>query len=51
MDCDQLLVLSAGALVEQGAPAALVQAGGVFARLHQAAQQAASQRHAAATLE
>ncbi|PRW21108.1 multidrug resistance-associated 1 isoform X3 [Chlorella sorokiniana] len=33
MDCDQLLVLSAGNLVEQGAPGELAQTGGIFARL------------------
>ncbi len=38
MDCDQLLVLSRGKLVEQGAPAELAERpGGTFARLSQAA--------------
>ena len=41
MDCDHLLVLSAGRLVEQGSPTGLVQAGGVFARLVGAAREAA----------
>jgi ABC-type multidrug transport system fused ATPase/permease subunit len=43
MDCDQLLVLSAGRLVERGAPAELARGGGVFARLVRAARVA--QRH------
>ena len=39
MDCDQLLVLSSGRLVEQGAPGELSQRpSGAFARLTQAAQ-------------
>ena len=39
MDCDMLLVLSAGRLVEQGPPSALAnQAGGTFARLVRAAE-------------
>ncbi len=38
MDCDQLLVLSRGKLVEQGPPAELAERpGGTFARLSQAA--------------
>lgn len=37
MDCDQLLVLSAGRLVEQGAPGQLSHSGGVFSRLVSAA--------------
>lgn len=45
MDCDRLLVLSAGRLVEQGPPGELSrQPGGVFARLVGAAR-AASQAH------
>lgn len=45
MDCDQLLVLSSGRLVEQGVPQALVsRAGGAFARLSQAARLAANSR-------
>ena len=44
MDCDQLLVLSGGRLVEQGPPAELAQrSGGTFARLAQAAVAAAAQ--------
>ena len=43
MDCDQLLVLSSGRLVEQGAPQELAsRAGGAFARLSQAALSAAN---------
>ncbi|EFN52562.1 hypothetical protein CHLNCDRAFT_138549 [Chlorella variabilis] len=38
MDCDQLLVLSAGRLLEQGAPGQLAQSGGMFARLVAAAR-------------
>lgn len=38
MDCDRLLVLSAGRLVEQGSPARLAKSGGVFARLVAAAR-------------
>lgn len=45
LDCDQLLVLSKGELVESGAPGDLVRSGGVFARLVAAAQQAAAQQH------
>jgi len=46
MDCDQLLVLSRGALVEQGVPSLLAQKpGGTFARLAQAA--AAASKHGA----
>jgi len=42
MDCDTLLVLSAGRLVEQGAPAKLAERpGGAFARLARAAKAAA----------
>ena len=41
MDCDTLLVLSAGRLVEQGAPAELAERpGGAFARLARAAKAA-----------
>ena len=40
LDCDQLLVLSAGRLVEQGAPAELTRTGGLFARLVAAARSA-----------
>ena len=48
MDCDQLLVLNKGRLVESGAPGELVRGGGVFARLVSAAQDAARrQGHAA----
>ncbi len=43
MDCDTLLVLSAGRLVEQGAPAELAaRPGGAFARLARAATRAAA---------
>ena len=43
MDCDQLLVLSSGRLVEHGAPEELAgRAGGAFARLSQAALSAAN---------
>ena len=43
MDCDQLLVLSSGRLVEQGVPQELAsRAGGAFARLSQAALSAAN---------
>ena len=38
LDCDHLLVLSGGELVEQGPPGALSAAGGVFARLVGAAR-------------
>lgn len=38
LDCDHLLVLSGGELVEQGPPGALAAAGGVFARLVGAAR-------------
>ena len=39
MDCDMLLVLSAGRLVEQGPPATLAsKPGGTFARLVRAAE-------------
>ncbi|KAL4420399.1 hypothetical protein ABPG75_010055 [Micractinium tetrahymenae] len=38
LDCDQLLVLSAGRLVEQGPPGQLAQLGGMFARLVAAAR-------------
>jgi len=42
MDCDKLLVLNAGRLVEQGSPAALArQQGGTFARLVRAAEASA----------
>lgn len=41
LDCDQLLVLSAGRLVESGPPAQLAQGGGTFARMVQAASAAA----------
>ncbi len=45
MDCDQLLVLSSGRLVEQGAPIELSQRpSGAFARLTQAAQSGFGQR-------
>ena len=45
MDCDQLLVLSSGRLVEQGAPTELAQRPtGAFARLTQAAQSGLGQR-------
>ena len=45
MDCDQLLVLSSGRLVEQGAPFELAsRPGGAFARLTQAARSAAGQQ-------
>lgn len=37
MDCDQLLVLAGGRLVEQGAPQALAASGGMFSRLVSAA--------------
>eukprot|EP00887_Chlorella_sp_A99_P004200 scaffold15.g4200.t1 len=40
LDCDHLLVLSSGRLVEQGSPSGLVQQGGVFARLANAARAA-----------
>ena len=41
MDCDTLLVLSAGRLVEQGAPSELVErSDGAFARLARAAKAA-----------
>jgi ABC-type multidrug transport system fused ATPase/permease subunit len=44
MDCDQLLVLSRGSLVEQGAPAELARRpNGTFSRLAQAAAAARSQ--------
>ena len=38
MDCDQLLVLSDGSLVESGPPAELAQGEGMFAGLVQAAE-------------
>ncbi|KDD71971.1 hypothetical protein H632_c4074p0, partial [Helicosporidium sp. ATCC 50920] len=38
MDCDHLLVLSAGRLVEQGKPARLARGKGVFARIVKAAE-------------
>ncbi len=45
MDCDQLLVLSSGRLVEQGPPTELAsRPGGAFARLTQAARSAAGQQ-------
>lgn len=48
MDCEQLLVLSRGGLVEQGPPALLAEKpGGTFARLAQAA--AAASKHGAVT--
>lgn len=40
LDCDQLLVLSAGRLVESGPPAELARSGGLFARLVAAARSA-----------
>lgn len=45
LDCDHLLVLSNGALVEQGAPAELVSDGGAFASMVSAAKAAASKHH------
>ena len=45
MDCDQLLVLSSGRLVEQGPPSELAsRPGGAFARLTQAARSTAGQQ-------
>jgi ABC-type multidrug transport system fused ATPase/permease subunit len=43
MDCDRLLVLSAGRLVEQGSPSQLAKSGGVFARLVTAARRSGVQ--------
>lgn len=40
LDCDQLLVLSAGRLVESGPPSELARSGGLFARLVAAARSA-----------
>jgi hypothetical protein len=45
LDCDHLLVLSNGALVEQGSPSELVSDGGVFAGMVSAAKAAASKHH------
>ncbi|KAL4424666.1 hypothetical protein ABPG77_004473 [Micractinium sp. CCAP 211/92] len=46
MDCDRLLVLSAGRLVEHGPPGQLAQSGGMFARLVAAARSSgAAVRH------
>ncbi len=36
-DCERIVVMEAGAIVEDGAPAALRTAGGIFARMHRAA--------------
>jgi ATP-binding cassette subfamily B protein len=36
MDCDRVVVLEQGRIVDDGAPGALLAAGGPFARLHAA---------------
>jgi ABC-type multidrug transport system fused ATPase/permease subunit len=45
MDCDHLLVLSNGQLVEQGPPKELAAQTGVFAGMAKAAQAAAAGHH------
>lgn len=45
LDCDHLLVLSNGSLVEQGAPTQLSTGDGVFAGMVSAAKAAASKHH------